>query len=49
MLIKLSADLTMSEAAVALQGAVQANHLGATQVHNLKETMSKKGPEFARD
>ena len=49
MLVKLSADLTMSEAAVALQGAVPANHFGAIQVHNLKETMSKKGLEFARE
>jgi hypothetical protein len=49
MLVKLVADLTMSEAAVALQGAVQANHFGAMQVHNLKETMSKKGREFARE
>jgi hypothetical protein len=39
----------MSGAPVALQGAIQANHFGATQVHNLKETISKKGLEFARD
>jgi hypothetical protein len=49
MLVKLSADLTMSEAAVALQGAVQANHFGAMQVHKLKATISKKGLEFARE
>jgi hypothetical protein len=49
MLVKLSADLTMSEAAVALQGAVQANHFVAMQVHKLKETMSKKALEFARE
>ena len=36
----------MSEAAAALQAAVQANHFGVMQVHNLKETMTKKGVEF---
>jgi uncharacterized protein (DUF302 family) len=49
MLIKLSTDKTVSEAAVALQAAVQANHFGVMQVHNLKETMLKKGVEFARE
>jgi uncharacterized protein (DUF302 family) len=49
MLVKLSTDKTVSEAAVALQAAVQANHFGVMQVHNLKETMTKKGMEFARE
>jgi uncharacterized protein (DUF302 family) len=49
MLIKLSTDKTVSEAAAAMQGAVQANHFGVMQVHNLKETMNKKGVEFARE
>ena len=49
MLIKLSTDKTVSEAAAALQAAVQANNFGAMQVHNLKETMAKKGVEFARE
>jgi uncharacterized protein (DUF302 family) len=49
MLVKLSANKTVSEAAVALQAAVQANHFGVMQVHNLKETMAKKGVEFARE
>ena len=44
MLIKICADKTVSETAVALQAAVQANHFGVMQVHNLKETM-----EFARE
>ena len=48
MLVKLSTDKTVSEAAAALQAAVQANHFGVMQVHNLKETMTKKGVEFAR-
>jgi uncharacterized protein (DUF302 family) len=49
MLIKLSTDKTVSKAAVALQAAVQANHFGVMQVHNLKETMLKKRVEFARE
>jgi uncharacterized protein (DUF302 family) len=49
MLIKLSTDKTVSETGVALQAAVQANHFGVTQVHNLKETMAKKGVEFASE
>ena len=49
MLVKLSTDKTMSEAAAALQAAVQSNHFGVMQVHNLKETMAKKGVEFARE
>src|SRR5665811_2411662 len=48
MLIKLPTEKTVSEAAAALQAAVQANHFGVMQVHNLKETMTKKGVEFAR-
>ena len=39
----------MSEAAAALQAAVQANRFGVMQVHNLKETMAKKGVEFERE
>jgi len=49
MLIKLPTGKTVSEAAAALQAAVQANHFGVMQVHNLKETMAKKGVEFARE
>jgi uncharacterized protein (DUF302 family) len=49
MLVKLSTDKTVSEAAAALQAAVQANHFGVMQVRNLKETMAKKGVEFARE
>jgi uncharacterized protein (DUF302 family) len=47
MLFKLSSDKTVSETAEALQAAVQANHFGVMQIHNLKETMAKKGVEFA--
>jgi len=49
MLIKLSTDKAVTEAAAALQAAVQANHFGVMQVHNLKETMTKKGVEFPRE
>lgn len=49
MLIKLSTNKTVSEAAAALQAAVQANHFGVMQVHNLKETMNKKGVSFAHE
>ena len=49
MLVKLSTEKTMSEAAAALHAAVAANHFGVMQVHNLKETMAKKGVEFARE
>ena len=49
MLVKLSTDKTVSEAAAALQAAVQANHFGVMQVHNLKETMTKKGVDFDRE
>jgi uncharacterized protein (DUF302 family) len=46
MLVKLFTDKNVTEAAAALQDAVQANHFGVMQVHNLKETMNKKGVEF---
>jgi len=49
MLVKFSTDKTVSVAAIALQAAVQANHFGVMQVHNLKETMAKKGVDFARE
>ncbi len=49
MLVKLFTDKTVRDTAAALQAAVQANHFGVMQVHNLKETMTKKGVEFARE
>jgi uncharacterized protein (DUF302 family) len=48
-LVKLSSDKTMNEAAAALHASVQANHFGVMQVHNLKETMARNGVEFARE
>ncbi len=49
MLFQLSTTKTVSEAATALQIAVQANHFGVMQVQNLTETMAKKGVEFAHE
>lgn len=49
MLIKFPTEKTVTDAAAALQTAVQANHFGVMQVHNLKETMVKKGVEFSHE
>jgi uncharacterized protein (DUF302 family) len=49
MLVRISTDKTVSAVAAALQAAVQANHFGVMEVHNLKETMAKKGVEFAHE
>jgi len=49
MLLKLSSTKTVSEAATALHSAVEANRFGVMHVHNLKETMAKKGVEFAHE
>ncbi len=43
MLIKLSTNKSVGETATALHKAVQNNHFGVMQVHNLQETMAKKG------
>ena len=47
MLIKMQSDKSVSNTAAALQAAVIANHFGVMHVHNLQETMIKKGVEFA--
>lgn len=49
MLVKTSTGKTVNETATALHAAVQANQFGVMQVHNLKETMVKKGVEFERE
>ena len=49
MIITLPTNKTVSETAAALQAAVDANHFGVMQVHNLKETMKKKGVEFTHE
>ncbi len=47
MLIKLATDQTVTETAAALQAAVEANHFGVMQVHNLKDSMTRKGVDFS--
>ena len=49
MLIKLTTEKTVTDTAAALQRAVTANHFGVMQVHNLQETMQKKGVDFNHD
>ncbi len=49
MLIQLSTDKTVKETAAALQITVPANKFGVMQVHDLKDTMWKKGVEFAHE
>jgi uncharacterized protein (DUF302 family) len=49
MLVKTSTGKTVSETVTALHAAVQANQFGVMQVHNLKETLVKKGVEFERE
>ena len=49
MLIKIPTDKSVTETAAALQSAVEANHFGVMQVHNLKDTMNKKGVEFSHE
>jgi uncharacterized protein (DUF302 family) len=49
MLIKISTDKTVSTTAADLKSAVESNHFGVMQVHNLKETMVKKGVDFSRE
>ena len=49
LLFTLTSDKTISETAAALQAAVESNHFGVMHVHNLKETMAKKGVEFTRE
>ena len=49
MLLKTFTDKTVVETAAALQKAIEANHIGVMQIHNIKETMAKKGVEFDRE
>lgn len=49
MIIKLHTRKTVAATADALQAAVAENGFGVMQVHNLKETMVKKGVEFDRE
>ena len=49
MLIKMTTRKPLSVTAADLQTAVQKNRFGVMQIHNLKETMAKKGIEFNRE
>jgi uncharacterized protein (DUF302 family) len=49
MLVKLSTDKNITEVAAALPVSAQANRFGVMQVHNLKETMAKKGVQFTHE
>ncbi len=49
MLITFSTNKSVSETAAALEAAVQANHFGVMHVHNLKDTMTKKGVAFSHE
>lgn len=49
MLFSLPTGNTVSETAVALQKAVEAHHFGVMHIHNLQETMVKKGMQFAHE
>ena len=46
MLLTMSTAKSITETAAALEAAVQANHYGLMHVHNLRETMAKKGVAF---
>lgn len=48
-LFSVSTRKTVSEAAVALQAAVEAHHFGVMHIYNLQETMVKKGVEFSHE
>jgi len=45
----MSTQKSVNEAKLALEVAVKANHFGVMQVHDLKETMTKKGVEFKKE
>lgn len=49
MIIKINTQKTVAATAEALQAAVAENGFGVMQVHNLGETMEKKGVGFDRE
>jgi len=49
MLIHLSTNKTVKETAAALHAAVAANDFGVMQVHDLKDTLWKKGVQFSHE
>ncbi len=46
MLVTIASRKTVEQTATALHAAVQAHHFGVLHVHDLKETMAKKGVVF---
>jgi uncharacterized protein (DUF302 family) len=46
MLIRIESEKDIFNVSVALKNAITENGFGLMQVHNLKETMAKKGVEF---
>ncbi|MHB1455941.1 MAG: DUF302 domain-containing protein [Armatimonadota bacterium] len=49
MLIEMQTSKTVKEAGDAVQIAVTAHNFGVMHIHNLKETMEKKGVDFAHE
>lgn len=49
MLIKRSTQKSVNEAGACLRIAVEANGFGVMHMHNLKESMAKKGVELGRE
>jgi uncharacterized protein (DUF302 family) len=49
MLIRIETDKDIYDVSLALKSAITENNFGLLQVHNLKETMAKKGVEFDRE
>lgn len=49
MLYQITTDKSMTAAAADLQAAVVAHQFGVMHVHNLKETMARKGVDFSRE
>lgn len=48
-LLKFSTGKSVRETAAALRAAVEANHFGVMQVHDLEQTMKKKGVELGHE
>lgn len=49
MLVEIPTTKTVADAAAALHTAAAAHHFGVMHVHNLGETMAKKGVAFAHE
>ena len=49
MLFQVTTTKSVSDATAALQATAQANRFGVMQIHNLKETLAKKGVEFTHE